>query len=359
MSEQHHQPHLVILYGSQTGTAQKLAERLATQARHLFPSAGGDSSFTSHASDPPDETRKPSVTIRLQSMDSYLPLSQLAKETGIVLFVCSTTGYGAPPDTMRQFWQRIMHRGLPPGRALPSTLRFAVLGLGDSSYPKFNVVAKKLRQRLVQLGASPLSITVPDLSGPSKQSATAEGLGLADEQAELGLYDLLSRWVPRFWTMLSKLWHVDIDLPPGVSLTWSYLAGPEFLRSTWPRFNVQLSVENREEQVVNAAQVGDNTDQNLIRQQAWSDWSHDHAVAYSASNHVINWFRIVTNKRVTAEDHFQDTRLVKIVPQVSKSCPPAKQGYISSPSRIFEMQSPHKNTKYIHRFFTLINHEIH
>lgn len=35
-------------------------------------------------------------------------------------------------------------------------IHFAVLGLGDSSYPKFNFVGKRLYQRLIDLGATPI-----------------------------------------------------------------------------------------------------------------------------------------------------------------------------------------------------------
>jgi sulfite reductase alpha subunit-like flavoprotein len=51
-------------------------------------------------------------------------------------------------------------------------VRFAVFGLGDSSYAKYNAVARRLWVRLQQLGASPL------LPQP----------GLGDDQEQLG-YD--------------------------------------------------------------------------------------------------------------------------------------------------------------------------
>ncbi|TPP67464.1 NADPH-dependent diflavin oxidoreductase 1 [Fasciola gigantica] len=308
MDSVQNKPHLVILYGSQTGTAHKLAELLVLQARYLFRSTYSTTQSV--------ENGRPNLTTRLQSMDSYLPLSQLARETGIVLFVCSTTGYGAPPDTMRQFWQRIMHRSLPPRRSLPS-LRFAVLGLGDSSYPKFNVVAKKLRQRLVQLGASPLPINVPNLAVSSKQSASVNGLGLADEQAELGMYDLLSQWVPQLWNILSGLWHIPIRIECGDNLTWSYLTSSEFIESTWPRFDVQLHSKHVDI-AANGVSGGRLENPNEIEQEALLDWPRDDEQISSSSDCQIRWFRIVQNRRVTAANHFQDTRLVEIVSQPLK-----------------------------------------
>lgn len=41
-----------------------------------------------------------------------------------------------------------------PGDAL-SGLKFSLFGFGDSSYAKYNAMARKLYQRLLQLGAVP------------------------------------------------------------------------------------------------------------------------------------------------------------------------------------------------------------
>eukprot|EP01047_Picozoa_sp_COSAG01_P018053 COSAG01_NODE_969_length_12378_cov_41.649320_12_plen_93_part_00 len=62
-------------------------------------------------------------------------------------------------------------------------VRFAVFGLGDSSYAKYNAVARRLWVRLQQLGASPL------LPQP----------GLGDDQEQLG-YDkvIIARKVPLY-----------------------------------------------------------------------------------------------------------------------------------------------------------------
>lgn len=45
-------------------------------------------------------------------------------------------------------------RGLPPDSL--DGMRFAVFGLGDSGYAKYNAAARKLHARLLQLGAKEL-----------------------------------------------------------------------------------------------------------------------------------------------------------------------------------------------------------
>jgi len=64
-------------------------------------------------------------------------------------------------------------------------LRYAVLGLGDSSYAKFNYASKKLFRRLGTLGATSM---LP--------------LGLADDQHDLGADAATEPWLKDLWTHL-------------------------------------------------------------------------------------------------------------------------------------------------------------
>ena len=59
--------------------------------------------------------------------------SQLLYEP-VVVFVCSTTGQGDEPDNMRNFWRFLLRKTLPKDSL--KAVRFALLGLGDSSYQK-------------------------------------------------------------------------------------------------------------------------------------------------------------------------------------------------------------------------------
>ncbi|CAJ0860229.1 7451_t:CDS:10 [Entrophospora sp. SA101] len=116
---------ILILYGSQTGFAQDVAERITRQAKRRH------------------------FRARNFAMDSYNRDNLINEE--LVIFVCSTTGQGDEPDNMKKFWKFLLRKNLP--KDILNQMKFTVFGLGDSSYVKYNWPAKKLYKRLLQLGA--------------------------------------------------------------------------------------------------------------------------------------------------------------------------------------------------------------
>ena len=113
---------LSILFGSQTGNAEALAKRAANEARKLGFTPAVHDLATYGADQLPSERR--------------------------VLVITSTYGDGDPPDNAKPFWERIRNGTAPT----VAELQYAVLALGDSSYPKFCAFGKAVDERLEAMG---------------------------------------------------------------------------------------------------------------------------------------------------------------------------------------------------------------
>ena len=119
-------PTLTILYGSQTGNAKGVAQLCQSKAEE----AG--------------------ISATLLSMADYKP-RQLKTETHVAVFV-STHGEGDAPDDAVELHEFIGGKKAPK----LSNTKYAVLGLGDSSYEFFCQTGKDFDKRLSQLGAKPI-----------------------------------------------------------------------------------------------------------------------------------------------------------------------------------------------------------
>lgn len=113
---------IALVYGTETGNAKKLATQLAGIAK------------------------KKGITVKLTGLDQYR-VADLSKEEYFFV-VISTQGEGEPPLLAKKFYDHIHENQLNLGK-----LKFAVLGLGDSSYPEFCKTGEDVDARLEALGA--------------------------------------------------------------------------------------------------------------------------------------------------------------------------------------------------------------
>eukprot|EP00042_Codosiga_hollandica_P006983 m.16648 g.16648 ORF g.16648 m.16648 type:complete len:449 (+) comp28546_c0_seq1:1279-2625(+) len=226
---------MLVLFGSEGGTAEGVAARIVRDAlrRHLRP--------------------------RIFAMDAY-DIAHLIHEPYIV-FVCATTGQGDEPANMRRFWRFLLQKQLPLDSLCAAQV--AVFGLGDSSYSKFNFVAKKLTKRLVQLGAQQMLDT-----------------GLADDQHPLGYDGALIPWLESFWSAFAR---ICPDLSGRPVIPSSTLLPPIFHSELFPP---TVSSEK-----VSSSPVVD---------PALSAAKYDTLHPFQAT--------VLRNSRMTSADHFQDVR---------------------------------------------------
>ncbi|XP_038219450.1 NADPH-dependent diflavin oxidoreductase 1 [Zerene cesonia] len=263
---------IVILYGSQTYTAQEYAERIWRTTKLL-------------------DMKGP-----VQAMDNY-PISRLIHEE-YALFVCSTTGEGDEPDNMKTFWKFLLRKNLPAKSLM--NLKFGVIGLGDSSYSKFNFAAKKLHKRLLQLGAQPL-----------------HDIALCDYQHDLGHDAVMIPWLKTFLNKIKP----DHNAPDIGEL--------KFI----PRWKVSLS----------------NCDIALQE----NGLNKDIYFENSNTDNFVNplHLEIENNKRITHESHFQDVRLM-----VLKSVTNDKINY--NPGDVFNIRPRNSKEDIDDLFSILASHQI-
>lgn len=235
--EREDEAHINVLFGSQTGTAEDIAERFGR------------------------ESKRRHISTTVQALDDY-PIEKLINER-VVIFVVSTTGQGDPPDNMKKFWKFLLRKNLPHDSL--QDLFVAVLGLGDSSYLKFNFVAKKLYRRLLQLGAKSLL-----------------DVGIADEQHPLGFDAVIDPWSVELWSQVLELY----PLPAGKAIIPKDILLP-------PKLKVQKVDDTKNLLLNNVNKNGDSGD----------------TQQYNKYNPFIS--RILSNKHKTTTGHFQDVRLIE------------------------------------------------
>ena len=119
-------PEITVLFGSQTGNAEKLA--------HLLHSRLVDHGFLA----------------RVEGMGSY-KTAQIKRDRHL-LIVVSTYGEGDPPDNALAFHEFLFGKKAPK----LDGIQFSVLALGDSSYEHFCKTGRDIDERLAELGASRL-----------------------------------------------------------------------------------------------------------------------------------------------------------------------------------------------------------
>jgi sulfite reductase (NADPH) flavoprotein alpha-component len=146
---------VTILYGSQTGNAQ----RLASNAGKTLEAKG--------------------FNVTVSSMSDFKPNN--LKKVQNLLIVVSTHGEGDPPDNALSFHE-FLH-----GKRAPKLddLRFSVLSLGDSSYEFFCETGKQFDKRLEELGGERIAPRVDcdlDFDEPAAEWVESVLNGLSEAQ---------------------------------------------------------------------------------------------------------------------------------------------------------------------------------
>ncbi|KWU44309.1 riboflavin synthase domain-like protein [Rhodotorula sp. JG-1b] len=239
---------LLALHASVTGTAVDVADRIGRRAR------------------------REGWAVQVKSVAQFNPMELL--EHGLVVFVLPTTGNGQTPPQFVPLWTALLHPGLPPDfledlrRVIEAP--YAVFGLGDSSYGKYNWVGKKLSRRLDALGA---------------HAVVERGEG--DDQNEWGVESTFPGWLDELMSAIDPLFPPSADFVP-------------LAATARPPARVRLekvastSQQRDSSSAVNGASTPLPTNGALL-------WTDD-----------ARWARLVKNDRVTAPEWYQDVREIEL-----------------------------------------------
>ncbi|KAM0560049.1 hypothetical protein ACHAPJ_004008 [Fusarium lateritium] len=156
----------IIFYGSQTGTAENYAQKLAREASSRY------------GLDP--------MVADLEEYD-YHDLAELSEQT-ILMFVLATYGEGEPTDNATDFYNYVTggEDGDQPDVDLQN-VRYVAFGLGNSTYEHYNAMARRVSKALDGLGARNLA-----------------RVGEADDAAGTTEEDFLS-WKQDMWPKLVQV----------------------------------------------------------------------------------------------------------------------------------------------------------
>ncbi|KAK0221668.1 putative cytochrome P450 oxidoreductase [Armillaria fumosa] len=125
---------LVIFYGSQTGTAEEYAIRLAKEAKAKF-------GLTSLVCDPEEY--------------DFETLDNLPEGTAAI-FVMASYGEGEPTDNAVTLLQNLSEDSFEfsQGSHRLENLKYVIFGLGNKTYEHYNLVARQVDQYLTGMGAT-------------------------------------------------------------------------------------------------------------------------------------------------------------------------------------------------------------
>merc|ERR1719295_1619192 len=159
---------MVVFYGSQTGTAEEFAGRLAKE--------GARYGLKGIVADPEEE-----------NMEDLQQLTELDSELGpcLAVFMLATYGEGDPTDNAVEFNEKLTNDGMEL-----SGMRYAVFGLGNKTYEHFNKMGKFVDVKLEELGAR-----------------RVHTLGLGDDDANLE--DDFITWKEAFWTAVCAEFNIE------------------------------------------------------------------------------------------------------------------------------------------------------
>merc|ERR1719189_1810585 len=157
---------MVVFYGSQTGTAEEFAARLAKEGMRY--------GFRGVVADPEENEMEDLTELGKDDFEEELGGPALA------VFCLATYGEGDPTDNAQAFFDWLQEGGIEF-----NGLRYAVFGLGNSTYEHFNAMGKFVDTEMEKMGGK-----------------RVHNLGQGDD--DVNIEEDFVRWKEAFWTSVCQ-----------------------------------------------------------------------------------------------------------------------------------------------------------
>jgi len=201
-----------------------------------------------------------------------------------VVFFIATCGQGAIPQNARGFYKDLCART----EQFKEGTKFAVMGLGDSSYYFFCEAAKLVEKRMLELGAEKIL-----------------DLGTGDDSAEEGLEEGLHDWLDAVWPAL--------DVPPPAEVPHIMPINVEFSKKA-------MLLPEDDERMVHMYYQGDNMQAKSIS--------------------------VLKNEKVCREDYDRDFRVISL--NTGDDVPYS----LGDALEIFPQNDPTRVSEFLHEYTT-------
>eukprot|EP01064_Diplonema_japonicum_P028662 TRINITY_DN4451_c0_g1_i1.p1 TRINITY_DN4451_c0_g1~~TRINITY_DN4451_c0_g1_i1.p1 ORF type:complete len:665 (+),score=215.16 TRINITY_DN4451_c0_g1_i1:42-2036(+) len=192
-TEDEKKPKIVIVFASQTGTAEMYANNLSREAK------------------------KVGFNVRVEDTSDYT--GECLYEDSFVVFVVATYGEGEPTDTAKDFHEWLMDEDRANDGRSMDNLKYAVFALGDSQYKHFCQIGKEFDQRIGELGGN----RIHDL-----------GLGDSDQNME----EEYDNWKSQLWSRAADVFGIktkdEFEEAPERQLKLKYHPKPSSAAQPFP-----------------------------------------------------------------------------------------------------------------------------
>ncbi|ETB56195.1 hypothetical protein YYC_05659 [Plasmodium yoelii 17X] len=200
-----------------------------------------------------------------------------------IIIIVSTTGYGCPTHNMSKFWINLYKCN----NIFHEDIYFHLFGLGDSSYDNYNIVAKKLKRKLISLGGNIVNYSLGNYQHSSMH------------------FTNFNTWKNKVYSFLKKKYYnfeINNTIPQIYNITnlsdYDKINNDKHMSEFLPTYdNIKKCNEKNKNKI----------------EKKYDDFNVNE---YFTKSLKLNKFEVIKNKRLTDVTYFQDVRYIELATSI-------------------------------------------